>query len=87
MSYTITLIITSGSIFEGFRRWFTNKTNPFYQWITDNFSWITPLEGHKPHIYCRMCIGVLVSLIIATAFNVNFFIVYGASYFMATQER
>lgn len=74
-AYVITFLITSSSIMLPFRNWLYKKT-PKWQ------------IGDNPHfIYCRMCIGFWVSLIVSWLANENLFLIYGLSYFLATQER
>lgn len=74
--YVVTLLITNGSIFEPARRY-----------LTSTFKWMTPHAGALPFLYCRMCVGFWVSLFCAWYFDCNFFIIYGASYMLAKQER
>lgn len=74
-SYIITVIIVANPHLEGVRRKIREKT----LWIKT-----------KPHfIDCRLCIGFWVSFIVCVIYG-NYHIilpVYGASYFIATQER
>jgi hypothetical protein len=74
-AYVCTYLITSASILESFRVGFTNKVK------------IQLHPAAKPFIYCRMCTGFWISLFWAFMYDANFFIVYGLSYFLATQER
>lgn len=73
-AYVLTFLVASGSILEPVRVW------------SLRFTWLAPKVG-KPFLYCRMCCGFWLSLLVAWHFNVNFFMIYGASYFLATQER
>lgn len=74
-SYVMTLLITSASLFYKIRLKIKTKF-PKLQF------------GHYPHfIECRLCVGFWVSIIASFIFNVNLFVVYGVSYFLATQEN
>jgi len=77
-AYIVTLILVSGSIFFNFRVWLRERT-PFL------FKGMPP----KHFIDCRLCVGFWVSLLISVACGdwKLFPLIYGASYFMATQER
>jgi hypothetical protein len=80
-SYMITLILTKGSIFNYQRQWLIDRT-PWLQKL--------PMKGEpKPFHYllCRLCLGALISIPFSWYYDVNWFIVYGISYFLATQER
>ena len=76
-SYSVTVIVTSSSLFEPARLWFAQKT----PWLR--------IGNNKHMIYCRMCFGLwsacLVCIIMADPYNI--LPAYGASYFLATQER
>lgn len=77
-SYIITAVLVNGNIFYRFRELFKSKT----PWL---------FKGKTPRhlIDCRMCTGFWVSLAVSVAcFDILYFpLVYGASYFLATQER
>jgi len=77
-SYIVTLVIAGGSIMQPFRRWIMIRS-PWLQ------------IGDNPHpIVCRLCLGCWVSLVVVLAFGLGlaaWLPVYGASYFLATQER
>jgi hypothetical protein len=82
-SYIITVVLTKGSIFNKIRRWTIEKT----PWLQKDAMW-PAVELAPPHYFlCRLCLGALVSAFFAWGFNVNWFLVYGVSYFLATQER
>ena len=71
-SYIVTLVVTGSSLFAPIRRWVVVHI---------------PLP-HDPHpVACRLCLGAWVSLVFALTYRTNWFIVWGASYFIATQER
>jgi hypothetical protein len=82
-AYIITAVIVDGNIFYRIREWIKAKT----PWL---------FKGNPPRhlLECRMCTGFWVSVLVAlltcgismeTVFS--FFLIYGASYFLATQER
>jgi hypothetical protein len=77
LAYVITFIIASSSVFEPIRSIIKSKLQ------------ILQIGDNKHFIECRMCIGFWVSLIACVVANKLdlFFVVYGASYFLATQER
>lgn len=77
-SYIFTAVIVNGNIFFNLRTWFRERT-PFL------FKGIPP----RHLIDCRMCTGFWVSLAISFSCGdwLLFPLVYGASYFLATQER
>ena len=82
-SYIITLVLTKGSIFNTLRKWAIEKT----PWLQKDAMW-PAREDAPPHYFlCRLCLGALVSAVLAWGFDVNWFLIYGASYFLATQER
>ena len=77
-AYIATVVVTSSSLLEPGRRWLIART-PRLQ--------ISPTHPH--FIECRLCVGFWVCLILCLALGdlrlLGF--VYGASYFLATQER
>lgn len=76
-SYVMTFIITSSNIMAPIRGIISERTE-FLKY------------NHKHPIYCRMCTGMWISLVVAMCYQMgisDFFIIYGASYFLATQER
>lgn len=78
-AYIIAVIITASSILARPRTWLIVRT-----------PWLQPLEDHPHFIECRLCVGFWVSLTVAALWGLPgqlFFVVYGASYFLATQER
>lgn len=76
-AYAITFVLVDGAIFNRQRIWIGKKT-PFLQPI-----------GGKHFLFCRMCVGFWVTLGVVLCYDnlESFFVVYGGSYFMATQER
>jgi len=78
-AYIITAVITGSSLFHHARERFKHLT-----------PWLAPAPNHPHFIDCRLCVGFWVSLLVTTAICnpwPDAFIVYGASYFLATQER
>jgi hypothetical protein len=88
-SYIITILIVEGAIFARLREYVRQKT----PWL---------FAGGVHLLDCRLCVGCYVSGIVVAlgscyqcdfrmidfSFNpLEFFITYGASYFLATQER
>lgn len=74
-AYSITLLLTNGEVFW----WWRLFVRRVFRWFTDY-----PVEA------CRMCQGVWVSLAILLVFDLramDFWVIYGLSYFLATQER
>lgn len=76
-AYAITFVITSSSILAQPRAWLMAHT-----------AWLCP-TGHRHFLECRMCVGFWSSLLVCgfTADWRLLLAVYGASYFLATQER
>lgn len=77
-TYAVTIIVTSSSIMEDFRSWFKHSTQG------------TVLDKKPKHfIECRLCFGFWASVAICLLYEdvASMLVVYGASYFMATQER
>lgn len=78
-AYIVTVVITGASLFEPARRMIRAKT-PWLQ--------ITPEHPH--FIDCRLCVGFWVSGAATLAWGLPWqsaFLIYGSSYFLATQER
>ena len=76
-SYIITCVLCKSSVFEYFRTFVKHYTPQLR-------------IGNHPHfIECRLCVGFWVSIIVCLAYNsiYNLPLIYGASYFLATQER
>lgn len=77
-AYIATAVIVDGNIFHGFREWIKPRTRFLF-------------KGSPPRhlLDCRMCTGFWVSLAVSVACGdwAMFPLVYGASYFLATQER
>jgi hypothetical protein len=81
-AYIITAVLVNGNIFYSTREWIKKKT----PWL------VKGAPGEQRHmINCRMCVGFWVALgVFCTMYPlpyVVFFLLYGASYFLATQER
>ena len=80
-SYIITCVVASSSLFEPLRERVKRAT-----------PWLVIGEGRHP-IECRQCLGFWVSLLVCFCTAppelaiLNILPVYGASYFLATQER
>jgi hypothetical protein len=76
-SYIITLVLAKGSIFNSFRIWVKQKTPKL------------KIKDYPHFIECRLCLGFWGSILICLLYNSPHMIlpVYGASYFLATQER
>jgi hypothetical protein len=77
-AYIITAVLVNGGIFYRFREWMKARTPRFF-------------KGSPPRhlIDCRMCTGFWVSLGVSSVCGdwLLFPLIYGASYFLATQER
>ena len=77
-AYIITAVLVNGGALYKFRLWFQSKT----PWL---------VKGNPPRhlLTCRMCTGFYVSLIISVCSGdwMFFPLVYGASYWLCTQER
>jgi len=77
-SYIATAVIVNSAALYSFREWFKVRT-PYL------------VKGcpQKHMIDCRMCTGFWISLAIsATMLDIQYFpLIYGASYFLCTQER
>jgi len=75
-TYIITAVIVRSNVLYGFREWFKKKT-----------SWLK--RGGRHFIDCRMCVGLYVSIGVGLAYSdiYSILVIYGASYFLATQER
>lgn len=74
-SYIITKVIVDGSILESSRLWFMRHT----KWLQ--------VKGHPHFIVCRLCVGMWVSIAVGLWTDCNILLIYGASYWLATQER
>ena len=79
-SYSLTMIITGSAILH-----------PIRKRIIESTPWLT-VEGFMHPLACRICTGFWTALVVTAcyyhAFNIiAFFVVYGLSCFMATQER
>lgn len=75
--YIITCVVTSSSLFARLREIIIAAT-----------PWLQPTGHHHP-IECRLCFGFWVSALLCGVLGdiTTFLPVYGASYFLATQER
>lgn len=88
--YSVTLILTSSAILDPIRQWFILKTPWLYSPLAKlNKEYIYP-AGTKHFCECRMCMGTWITILISYLYSLNvleYFIVFGVSYFLATQER
>lgn len=79
--YIITCVVTASSLFE-----------PLRERVKHTTPWLV-IGGGKHPIECRLCLGFWVSLLVCFCTAppelaiLNILPVYGASYFLATQER
>ena len=75
--YIITCVITSSSLFEYPRKHFMELTP------------MLKFQEHKHFIECRLCVSFWVSLIVSISIGELLYVfpLYGAAYFLATQER
>jgi hypothetical protein len=77
--YIITAVITGSSLFAAARAWIVRRTPR-----------LRPVPEHPHFIECRLCLGFWVSLGITLVLNLpwtDLLLIYGGSYFLATQER
>ena len=80
-AYIITCVVTSSSLF-----------GPLRERVKRATPWLVISESKHP-IECRLCLGFWVSLLVCLCtsppelITINVLPVYGASYFLATQER
>lgn len=76
-AYILTVVITASSLLSPVRNWLMRKTPRL------------KIGDHPHFIVCRLCVGFWVSLALTLCFHslTDMFIIYGLSYFMATQER
>ena len=80
-AYIITCVVTSSSLF-----------GPLRERVKRATPWLVIGESKHP-IECRLCLGFWVSLLVCLCTSppelaiFNILPVYGASYFLATQER
>ncbi len=75
-AYYITLALTKGNALYKVREWFKE--------------WTPALKINGKHgIDCRLCTGFYVSIVVWYLFGMttNIFLIWGASYFLVTQER
>lgn len=75
--YAITFVIASSSLFD-----------PFRTYIMRLFPKLK-IKQHKHFIECRMCISFWISVLVCLVYSdiSHILVVYGTSYFLATQER
>ena len=75
-AYALTFIITSSSILDYPRFWIIKRTPKL-------------IARGKHMLECRMCTGFWVSILVSLIFAdiEQVLAIYGASYFLATQER
>jgi hypothetical protein len=80
-AYIITCVVASSSLF-----------GPLRERVKRATPWLVIGESKHP-IECRLCLGFWVSLLVCLCtsppelITINVLPVYGASYFLATQER
>ena len=93
-AYIITAVLVNGNIFYSVREWAKKKT----PWLVKG-----PKYQARHMLDCRMCVGAWVSLAVYLSLATGYwpspdeglrpaswslaFLIYGASYFLATQER
>jgi hypothetical protein len=77
-AYIVTAVIVDGGALYKFRVWFQAKT-----------PWLVKGNPSRHLLTCRMCTGFWVSLVISGLYGdwLMLPLVYGASYFLACQER
>jgi hypothetical protein len=87
--YGFTLLVTSSSILDPFREWVIEHTPWMYSPLSVCFKQYTFKFDTKHFIECRLCVGVWVSALAVTYYNTwdLYWIVFGISYFLCTQER
>lgn len=75
-AYILTLLVVANPVFDRQRKWVKDKTAFL-------------VVGGKHLLDCRLCSGLWVSLVVAVFYGTleNILLIYGASYFLATQER
>ena len=80
-AYIITCVVTASSLFGPLRE----RAKRVTPWLV--------IDGGKHPIECRLCLGFWVSLLVCLCTSppelvtITVLPVYGASYFLATQER
>lgn len=86
MAYMLTIILASSSLMRPFREWLINKTP---KWRSPFGTQKQREEEPKHPVECRLCVGGYLSLALAlsTLTLEYWFVIWGVSYFMATQER
>ena len=78
-AYIVTVVITSSSLTARAREIFRRKT-----------PWLKKTADLPHFIDCRLCVGAWISAATTIALGLPLpaaFLIYGASYFLATQER
>jgi len=78
-AYILTAVITGSSLLA-----------PIRDRIIDRTPWLQITADHPHFVECRLCVGFWISLAIWSATGwplCNLGLIYGASYFLATQER
>lgn len=75
-TYIITAAIVNGHALASFRTWFAKTFT------------VMTIDG-KNLIDCRLCVGFYIAFMVSLAYNdiQNVLLVYGASYWLCTQER
>jgi hypothetical protein len=87
--YGITLLLTTGTIFKPIRQWIILRTPHLYNPLDMNFSSQEITEDSVHLVECRMCMGVWITFCACLyGHNLDYYwVVFGLSYFLATQER
>ena len=78
-AYITTVILTAGSLLHAPRQSFIRRT-----------PWLRPNPEYLHFAECRLCVGFWVSFLFACLLCdplTDTLLIYGASYFLATQER
>lgn len=78
-AYIVTVVITGASLFE-----------PARKIIRARAPWLKTSAEYPHFIDCRLCVGFWVSGAATLAMDLpwqSVFLIYGTSYFLATQER
>jgi hypothetical protein len=89
MVYGLTLILTTSTVLKPIRQWIILRTPHLYNPLNMNFSSQDITSDDLHLVECRMCMGVWITFC-ACLYGQNldyYWVVFGASYFLATQER
>jgi hypothetical protein len=87
--YSLVLIVCTSTILDPVRQAIITATPWLYSPLARYFKNYIPDQDIPHMIECRKCMGIWIALCICIVYESfpDFFIVYGASYFLATQER